>query len=146
MRWPVAALAAIDAGWMVFDGTRALVVGDYVTAGADGAAADGGVMTGTAGLGPWAGLVSVLGVDPRGTGMKAFFVAYGLCWLVAVIVYLRRPQAGRPAMAIAAAGSLWYLVVGTASSMIQLALLAAGRLARRRDMVPSGWPELHRAD
>ena len=24
-------LAGVEAGWMVFDGTRALVVGDYVT-------------------------------------------------------------------------------------------------------------------
>jgi len=65
-----------------------------------------------------------------------------------VIVYLRRPPVGRLAMAIAAAGSLWYLVVGTVSSVIQLALLAAGRSARRRGVRPGelGVPEMHRAE
>jgi hypothetical protein len=29
--WIVAALAALNGGWMTFDGARALIVGDYVT-------------------------------------------------------------------------------------------------------------------
>jgi hypothetical protein len=114
VRWPVAVLAAVDAGWMVFDGSRALIVGDYVTA-------DGGR------LGPWASVVSAAGIDPRGTGMKVFFVGYGVLWLVAVGGYLTRRRWGRPAVAAGAAGSLWYLVAGTASSTVQLVLLGAGR-------------------
>jgi hypothetical protein len=118
IRWPVATLAATAAGWMVFDGTRALVVGDYVTV--DGR------------LGPWAELVSALGVDPRGTGMKVFFVAYGLCWLSALASYLRNLSVGRLALAVAAVASLWYVVIGTVSSVIQLALLATSKWARDR--------------
>lgn len=118
VRWPVAALATVDAGWMVFDGARALVAGDYVTA--DGR------------LGPWADVVSALGIDPRGTGMKLFFIAYGLGWLLATIAYLRYPPLGRRAMVVAAAASLWYLVAGTLSSVVQLALLGAGWLVRRQ--------------
>jgi hypothetical protein len=37
-------------------------------------------------------------------------------------------------MVVAAAGSLWYLVIGTLSSVIQLALLAADAVARRRSL------------
>lgn len=118
VRWPVAVLATVAAGWMIFDGVRALSVGDYVTQ--DGR------------LGPWAEVVETLGVPPRSTAMKIFFVAYGIGWLVVLGGYLRRARWGRPAMIVAAAGSLWYLVMGTISSAIQLVLLVAGAAARRR--------------
>jgi hypothetical protein len=116
VRWPVAALAATDAAWMTFDGIKALTTGDYTTVGGK--------------LGPWANLVSAIGIEPRSTGMKVFFVAYGVCWLAAVVVYLVRPRIGRPLMVVAAAGSLWGLVFGTISSVLQLVLLALGRRAR----------------
>jgi hypothetical protein len=115
MRRAVVALAALSAGWMAFDGLRALVVGDYVTF--DGR------------LGPWADLVERLGVDPRSTGMKAFFVAYGTAWLAATARYARGAPGSRTAMVAFAAGSSWYLVAGTVSSGAQLALLG---LERRR--------------
>jgi hypothetical protein len=59
LRWAVVVLAVLEAGWMVFDGARALVVGDYVTP-------SSGEYAGK--LGPWAGLASALGVEPRSTG------------------------------------------------------------------------------
>ena len=113
-RWLIIALAALVAGWMVFDGTRALVVGDYVTP-------SSGRYAGR--LGPWAGLVTAIGVDPRGTFMKLFFVAYGLTWLLVIVGFARGRAWSWPAMVAAAAGSLWYLVIGTASSLAQLVLL-----------------------
>jgi hypothetical protein len=106
-RWAVVALAALTGGWMVFDGTRALVAGDYVTVGGE--------------LGPWADLVEAVGIDPRSTGMKCFFVVYGGAWLVAAA------RRSRGALAAFAAGSLWYLVAGTVSSVVQLVLLALDR-------------------
>ena len=109
-------LAAASAGWMVFDGLRALTVGDYVTV--DGE------------LGPWADLVDAVGIDPRSTGTKAFFVVYGAAWLAAAALYARGARRGRAVMAAFAAGSLWYLVAGTISSVLQLTLLA---LDRRRE-------------
>lgn len=119
MRWPVALLATAAAGWMIFDGTRALLIGDYITV--DGR------------LGPWASLVSTIGIDPRSTGMKLFFVGYGLLWLTGVGGYLAHRRWGRPTMVACAAGSLWYLIAGTASSAVQLALLLAGHHNRPRD-------------
>jgi len=117
VRWPVAGLAALSGGWMVVDGLRALITGDYVRI--DGE------------LGPWAGLVEGIGIDAESDSMKIGFVAYGGAQLVAVSGYLRGRRWGRPAVAVAAAGSLWYLVLGTASGVIQLALLLVGRSRRQ---------------
>lgn len=104
---------------MVFDGARALMVGDYVTARGDQ-------------LGPWASVASAIGVDPRSAGMKMFFVGYGLLWLVGIGGYLARRRWGRRAMVAGAAGSLWYLVAGTVSSAVQLSLLFTGFRSRTR--------------
>lgn len=49
----VLVLAFIEAGWMAFDGGRALVVGDYVTP-------RSGQYAGQ--LGPWAKVVSTVGI------------------------------------------------------------------------------------
>lgn len=117
VRWPVVGLAAMSGGWMLVDGARALIIGDY-------ARIDGE-------LGPWAGLVErTIGIDAESTPMKIGFAVYGSAQLVAAIGYLARRRWGRPAVAVAAAGSLWYLVLGTASGLVQLALLVVGRLRR----------------
>lgn len=114
--WGVVALAVLEAAWMAFDGGRALLVGDYVTV--DGE------------LGPWADLVEAAGIDPRSSAMKAFFLGYGVAWLVVAATHARGVGWTRAAMAVAAAGSLWYLVFGTVASALQLVLLALSRLRR----------------
>lgn len=106
---------------MVFDGCRALAVGDYLTP-------SSGPYAGQ--LGPWAPLVQALGIPPRATAMKLLFVAYGGAWLGACAAFLLRRPRATGVMAAFAAGSLWYLVIGTACSALQLLCLAA--LARRR--------------
>ena len=116
VRWPTIGLAALSCGWMLTDGVRAMITGEY-------ARMDGE-------LGPWTGVVETVGIDPNGTAMKIGFVAYGCLQLAAAGGYLAHRRWGRPAVAVAAAGSLWYLVLGTASGVIQLALLGAGRAAR----------------
>lgn len=118
VRAAVAVLAAVQAGWMAFDGVRALVTGDYTTP-------SSGAYAGR--LGPWADLLEAARLDPRSTPVKAAFVAYGLTWLGVVAGYVRGRSWGPTAMAAAAAGSLWYLVVGTVSSAVQLVLLAFER-------------------
>jgi hypothetical protein len=96
---------------MTFDGTRGLVVGDYVTP-------SSGTHAGR--LGPWSNVVSAVRIPPRSTAMKVIFVVYGLSWLViALALALRSPWAPR-AMLIAAVATLWYLPVGTAFGVIQL--------------------------
>jgi hypothetical protein len=116
-KWTATALAAAAAaGWMLFDGMRALTVGDYVTV--DGR------------LGPWADAVEAVGIDPRATGTQLFFVLYGAAWLCIVLAYARDARRSRTAMAAFALGSLWYLVLGTVSSVVQLVLLMLDRRLR----------------
>jgi hypothetical protein len=112
--WLVVALSTLNAGWMAFDGIRAMVVGDYVTPKSGDYAGQ---------LGPWHHLASAVGIGPRSTLMKAIFVAYGLAWLVIIGYYAAGAPWARGAMIAAAALSLWYLVVGTLVSAIVLVLL-----------------------
>lgn len=115
LRWVVVALVVVDAGYMVVDGGRALVAGDYFTPSSGEHAGE---------LGPWARVVSALGVEPRSTGMKAFFVAYGLVWLgVAAAFAFGRPSWSWWAMLGLAVGSVWYATVGTVVSIAVVALL-----------------------
>ena len=103
---------------MAFDGTRALIVGDYVTV--DGE------------LGPWTALVEAVRIEPRSTFMKSVFAVYGVAWLVVAAFFARGARWARRGMLLAAAGSLWYLVVGTASSALQIALLLVLDWSERR--------------
>lgn len=103
------ALIGLAAGWMVVDGTRALLLGDYFTVAGE--------------LGPWSALVESVGIPARSTGMKAFFVVYGGAWLVVAALFAGG-KVGRRALIGFAMGSVWYLVPGTILSLIQLGLLA----------------------
>jgi hypothetical protein len=120
LRVVIALLAASEAGWMLFDGTRALVVGDYVTPSTGEYAGQ---------LGPWHHLVSAVGIDPRSIFMKSFFAIYGAAWLTAIAAFVLRRRWADRAMIVAAVGSLWYLVVGTVTSVLVLVLLVV--LAKR---------------
>lgn len=119
----LAALVLLVAGWMAFDGAHALVTGDYVTP-------SSGVHAGR--LGPWAGVVRAVGVDPRSTGMQAFFLAYGTAWLAATARFAPRLPRGRGPLAAFAAGALWYLPFGTLGSLAQLGILVTLRERRQR--------------
>ncbi len=112
--WIVVVLALFVGGWFVFDGARALVVGDYVTP-------KTGQYAGQ--LGPWSKVVSAIGIDPRSTLMKTIFVAYGLLWLTVIVCFILGLKWAWWAMLIAAVGSLWYLPFGTLLGLLQIILL-----------------------
>ena len=114
LRGIVVTLAFVEAGWMTFDGTRALTIGDYVTP-------RSGPQAGQ--LGPWHYVVSAVGIAPRSTLMKTIFVVYGVAWLGVIAAFLRGATWAPTAMLVAAAGALWYLPIGTACSLVQIALL-----------------------
>jgi hypothetical protein len=104
----------VEGIWMTFDGTRALIVGDYVTP-------SSGVHAGE--LGPWSHVVKAVGIPPRSTAMKLIFVAYGLAWLVITVGFaFRAPWAWR-GMLIVAFATLWYLPVGTGFGVLQIIAL-----------------------
>ena len=113
-QWVVIALTVFSAGWMLFDGTRALIVGDYVTP-------SSGEYAGR--LGPWSKLVQAVGIEPRSTLMKSIFVGYGLAALaMAVCFALKLPWAWWGMIGTAVLG-LWFLPFGTIANIIVPAML-----------------------
>ncbi|MBK9708710.1 MAG: hypothetical protein IPO77_17405 [Acidobacteria bacterium] len=106
-------LSLLQAFWMTFDGTRALIIGDYITP-------KSGPNAGR--LGPWSGLVTSLGIEPRSTLMKSVFICYGLAWLTMVVFYVMGDGRVWWPMLALAVGTLWYLPVGTAISLLIAAL------------------------
>jgi hypothetical protein len=114
LRWLTVAICAVQGGYMVFDGVRALVVGSYLTPAS-------GEHAGR--LGPWARIVRAMGIEPESTGMKAAFVVLGSAWLAAAAALALDLGWARPLGVVLAVGTLWYLVPGTALSVAVLILL-----------------------
>jgi len=112
-RAAVILLALIEGVWMAFDGTRALTVGDYVTPSSGAHAGE---------LGPWRYVVESVGIEPRSTLMKIVFVAFGLAWLIIAGAMLRRAPWAVNATLVAAVLTLWYVPVGTAFGLVEIAL------------------------
>jgi hypothetical protein len=117
--WLVVLLAIQEAGWLAFDGTRALLVGDYVTPSSGPHAGQ---------LGPWSKLVAGVGLEPRSTLVKSLHVLLGAGWLaMAVCFALRLPWAWWGMLGCAVA-TLWYLPFGTLLSLLQIVLLLLPRV------------------
>jgi len=122
LRWIAIILALIEAGWMMFDGARAFVVGDYVTP-------KTGEYAGQ--LGPWTKIVSAIGIEPRSTLMKTIFIVYGAVWLILIACYARGYGWAWWAMLFAAVGTLWYLWIGTVASLVIIVLLLVSAALNR---------------
>ena len=114
LKWLVIAIALFQGGWLVFDGSRALRVGDCTTPSSGPRAGQ---------LGPRSRVVSALGFEPRSTLIKWLHVILGLTWLVAAVVFLLRPTVGWWVLLLSGIASLWYLPLGTLLSAVVLALL-----------------------
>jgi hypothetical protein len=67
--------------------------------------------------------VLAVGVEPRSLVMKGIFFFYGIAWLLVISFFAQKLRWTREAMLVAAVGTLWYLPLGTVSSLIQIALL-----------------------
>lgn len=117
LRWlnyMIIVIALCQAGWMLFDGLKAIITGDYTVP-------RSGAYAGQ--LGSWAKIVGAVGIEPRSTLMKSIFVFYGAIWLFIIGGFMRNLPWAWWAMIIAAAGSLWYAPVGTFLGLLQLLLL-----------------------
>jgi hypothetical protein len=122
--WLAIFLIASAAGWMIFDGSRALIVGDYVTPSTGEYAGQ---------LGPWANLVTMIGIEPRSVWMKLIFVVQGVSTLTIVVYYLLNKPWARTGLLAAVLLGLWYLPIGTLMNLTAMILLL---LSRRKDMPP----------
>jgi hypothetical protein len=116
--WLPVGLVLLTASWMLFDGTRAFLVGDYVTP-------QSGEYAGQ--LGPWSALVKTVGIEPRSVLMKSIFVSYGLIAFGSAIYFALNRERGRAALMIVCILGLWYLPVGTFTNLLALILLWIGR-------------------
>ena len=112
-------LMIVNGLWMAFDGTRALVAGDYVTPATGEYAGQ---------LGPWAALLTAAGIEPRSTGVKATLALLGAAAVIVSILAWREPRRAWRSLPLVALLQIWYLPTGTIASV---AVLAAA-VARRR--------------
>ena len=116
--WAIIILVGFTAGWMLFDGSRALITGEYVTP-------KRGEYAGQ--LGPWSNLVEAVGIEPRSTLMKLIFVGYGLSALIVVVCFALGVTWAHLALIVVCILGLWFLPIGTITNFIVLVLLMIGR-------------------
>ena len=116
-RW-VFFLVLIVASYMIFDGSRAMVVGDYLTLSTGAYAGQ---------LGPWASVVKVVGIEPRSTLMKLTLITYGISAIVMGIFFIRRLRWARTGLLAMAFLGLWYIPFGTIINLVLILLLANKR-------------------
>ena len=114
-------LGLLNAGYMTFDGTRALIKGDYIRPASGEYAGQ---------LGPWSKLVEKIGIDPMSATMKSIFILFGITGLVITIAFALDKSWAWKAMLIFNICSLWNLFMGTFSSILQIILLVILRLLR----------------
>jgi hypothetical protein len=114
VRWLGVGLCAVQGGYMVVDGVRALVLGSYVTPRSGPHAGQ---------LGPWARVVRAVGIPPESTGMKAAFVGLGTGYLVAAAAWALGAGWAQWLALVLAVATLWYLVPGTVISVALLVLV-----------------------
>lgn len=122
--WVCLLLIAATAGWMIFDGARALIVGEYVTPASGEYAGQ---------LGPWANLVREIGIDPHSLIMKLIFIIQGTATLTVAVCYVLNKSWARMGLFIVMILGLWYLPIGTLTNLTALIVL----LLTRRNTLPA---------
>ena len=120
--WIVLLLGLTSAGWMTFDGSRALVVGDYVRP-------QTGEYAGQ--LGPWTHAVEAVGIDPESPVMKGVFVVEGVLGLLALVWFTTRRRAAWWVLLGWCLSTLWYLPFGTLIALLNTILLNVRPLRTR---------------
>ncbi len=119
LKFAVPLVALLVGGWFVYDGMRALQKGDYTTPSSGAHAGQ---------LGPWAKLVALVGIDPRGMPMKIAHIALGILWLASAILFVAKPHLGWFALFVSSVCSFWYLPIGTLLAVVELGLLFTSQI------------------
>ena len=107
----VVVLALLDGGFMIADSLERFLTGEFFLIGGQ--------------LGPWSTLVRDLGIDPL--SMAPVFLVIGAAYCVCALALLLRKGWGYYGVLFLAFGTLWYLLFGTISSVLQIILLASAR-------------------
>lgn len=122
LKWIIIILATLNFGYMCYDGSRALIVGDYYRP-------ESGEYAGQ--LGPWAQVVTTIGIQPESTLIKSILVVWGGVGLIMMVCYAMEVRKSERALLVFNVASLWYLVAGTLSSAMQVILLLILRFSNR---------------
>lgn len=107
-------MSLLHAAYLVFDGMRAFIVGDYLRP-------SSGKYAGQ--LGPWTNVVEPIGLDPMSPVMKSIFVILGLFGLIATGAFAFGRSNGWLLLVIFCIATLWNLMFGTMSAILVLLLL-----------------------
>ena len=118
LRIIIVLLSLLNAGYMVFDGARAFIKGDYLRP-------SSGEYAGQ--LGPWNKLVSAIGIDPMSSLMKSIFLITGVYGIIAVACFAFSPATGWKLLLVFSILTLWNLMFGTMSSILVIVLLLLWR-------------------
>jgi hypothetical protein len=105
----LAVLGFTSGGWMLFDGGRRLIAGDYVRINGQ--------------LGPWQHAFAAVGVDPMSAGVAVAFVVIALFRLAATVGVIGGARWGWGAMLASSVAILWYLPIGTANAILTIVIL-----------------------
>jgi len=112
--WVGSVLSSFIGTWLIFDGTRAILLGSYVTP-------SSGRFAGQ--LGPWSHLIKAFGLDPMSMPVKLLHIITGIALLVAVAMLWSVPALGWWFMLGACILGMWYLPWGTVFLAIAIVLL-----------------------
>jgi hypothetical protein len=119
LKFAVPLVALLIGSWFIYDGVRAFRKGDYTTSSSGPHAGQ---------LGPWAKLVALVGIDPRGVPMKTVHVLLGVCWIASALLFVAKPHFGWTALVVSSLCSLWYLPIGTVLAVIELGMLFTSQI------------------
>lgn len=114
MKWVVIIASVLNFGYMSFDGSRGLIVGDYLRP-------ETGEHAGE--LGQWSNLVEAAGIDPEGNAMKTIFLVWGIFGLILAVSFAMEVRGSSGYLLVLSIASVWYLVPGTVLSLVQAILL-----------------------
>ncbi len=114
IKWIIVIFSVLNFGYMCFDGSRGLIVGDYVRP-------ETGEHAGE--LGPWSNVVEAVGINPESNTMKTTFLVWGILGLVIAVSFAMRVNQADKYLLILSICTLWYLVPGTVLSVLQTVLL-----------------------
>ena len=121
IKWAIVILAVIGSSYMIFDGTRAMIKGDYIRPKSGEYANQ---------LGPWTMVVEKIGIEPMSTTMKLIFITWGIIGLVITISFIMNLEWSWKALLIYNILSLWNLFFGTMTSILQIILLIIFKLVK----------------
>ena len=109
--WLAAGLSVVQGGWMVFDGLRCLILGDYVRVNGQ--------------LGPWEAPLVARGIDPK--SFAGVFVVAGIVWIACAVGLVVRRRHWWISAIVLSVITLPYCCIGTAVAALTLVCLLLPR-------------------